>query len=119
MAESVETKRIYVEFGVRNGVFNGIFCGLFGGLIFAIVAARKTSERLFETFRKLVVRVAAGQISGVITTALAFSTFKLTEAQLSGLPISIKKYSDGYLLLLLATILMICGAIAGAIFKRD
>lgn len=119
LGESAEVKLIVAKFGVNAGVVIGGFSGVFGLIIFAIVAAKSKSEQFFGPLQNFLGCVTSGQVIGIVTAVAITLVFQLANAYLYHRALSAGIYSNAFLILLGTTALMIGGAIAAAIFKRD
>ena len=101
------------------GVILGAMCGVIGVLIFGVAAFRSAPGRLFAPFLQLRGRVALGQFLGTVDALSFFFAVEWAKSQLQnqsfgqGIAEDLKWIQWG------APALMVCGAIAGALSKRD
>ena len=108
----------------RYDLFNvsvlfGISVGLIlGALIFGIAAGKSAPGRLFAPLKELAWRVSLGQLVGIAGAASSFYAFEAVKATLNNESFAYSASLDMAGLLFGAPVLMICGAIAGALSKR-
>ena len=107
--------RIYIEGGIMVGILSGIF----GSLICGIFAFYESPNLQIRGLIPLVSRIAFGQILGTFCTTTAFFAYELAKHQLVGGRFIFILVQDESIILLGAPALMICGAIAGALWKSD
>ena len=108
---------VYARMGARLGIHSGAVCGVFGVFIFGVAAFRAPGE-FFAPLRALGGRVALGQVLGTLGAASSFFLFEFLVAQLPGQNFALNVFRDAFVLSLAAPVVMLCGAIAGALSKR-
>ena len=100
--------------------FIGFVAGLtFGTLIFATHAFRAPPGHLFEPFCGIVAGVLCGQFVGALAFSSSFYLIEFARALLTKRFIASLLLEDLIFAYVGAPALMICGAIAGALSKRD
>ncbi len=105
--------------GLNVGIGGGFSLGFFIGLVlFVIAAARTKPGRTFEPLRAIFWRVAIGIIAGVVGFCSLFLAVEWALSNLAGKSFYIKAVSGSGWLLYGTLVMMICGAIAGALSKR-
>ena len=119
MGQFTDVKLLYIRAGIRIGGATGIFSGFFGAVIFAIITFVSGPGRCFEPLQKSVPRVATGQVSGILVAGIIFSALDLVKARQAEIRFGDEIYSHAFNILLSAFILMICGAIVGALWKGN
>ena len=97
------------------GLFGG---GLAGAIIFGIAAFKAAPGRFSEPLRAIIGRVVLGQIVGTVGALSFFFAVGLAMFRFPTLRQSLIDYGDWEWIQYGAPILMICGAIAGALSKR-
>ena len=98
----------------------GLLLGLLVGTpIFAIVAARAQPGRTFEPLRALGGRVIVGLIAGTLGFCSLFLGVEWARATLTSQSFYLVAFEDLKWLFMGVPALMICGAIAGVLSKRD
>ena len=97
----------------------GFASGIMGAFIFAIAAWRTTPGHLLSPFYELKLRVFLGQVLGTFLVCISFFSFVFIKMKLQNINLAYSTGYDGVYLLFGAPILMICGAIAAALTKRD
>ena len=102
-------------FGATLGLVNGI-AGLF---IFAIAAWRAAPSHFLMPFHDLKRRVFLGQALATLIACASSVVFGIIKSNLQNIAFADELINEGHYLLVGAPILMICGAIAGALSKRD
>ena len=105
--------------GVPIGVVVGAMCGVAGIFIHLFPALRAESGEFWQPFFDLTARVAFGQFWGTVSACTAYLTFEFIFSRIRGIPFSSGISEDMLIFAVIAPTLMICGAIASAIFKRD
>ena len=105
-----ETRHIYRDAGARIGALAGFVTG---ALLFGRLASK--GEQIQVRF----VNVVVGQVAGVAAFSLIFYAFEVIKSWLLGKELILGLDSDATWLLYGAPALMICGAIAGALSKRN
>ena len=108
----------YAADGADAGVALGAGSGIVGALIFGL-AALQSAPRIFAPVRALFWRVALGQFLGVVGAATFFALYEYLNARWHGQRLASNVLQDVSLILWGAPVLMICGAIAAALTKRD
>ena len=94
-------------------------CGVAGIFIYFIAAIFVEQGKFWEPFLTLITRVTFGQLGGTLLAVTIFLTFELLRSRFNTFEFSNKVSNDVMIPFVAAPILMILGAIAGAIFKRD
>ena len=97
----------------------GFASGIVGAFIFGVAAWRAKPSQLLTPFYELRRRVFLGQMTGTLLACVSFFSFVVIKMNLQNITLGDSIGYDGIYLLLGAPILMICGAIAGALTKRD
>ncbi len=105
--------------GVPIGAIVGAVCGIAGIFIHLFPALRAESGEFWEPFFDLTARVSWGQMWGTIAACTAFIVIELVRSQFNNVGFSDNISEDFLIFAFAAPASMICGAIAGAIFKRD
>ena len=101
------------------GATLGLASGIVGLFIFAIAAWRATPNHFLMPFRELKRRVFLGQALATLLVCASFVVFEFLKSNLQNISFAAQLINEGHYLLVGAPILMICGAIAGALSKRD
>ena len=101
--------------GAYLGSFGG-FVGLFAGAVAALGGKPDTSVL---PPRDLLRNIALGQLAGTLGAVSSYLIFALAVAQFNGEPFVGTVEDHLELIIYGAPILMICGAIAGALWKRE
>lgn len=117
LLESGLSERSFIGFPI--GAIVGAFCGIAGIFIYIIPALRAEPGEFWEPFLDLKARVSWGQIWGTTAACTAFITSELVRSLFNQARFSDNIGEDMLLFAFSAPILMIFGAIASAIFKRD
>lgn len=103
----------YIGFGL------GALSGVCGVIIFGIAAFKIPSHRGLAPLRFLAARVIVGQVVGTIGAVTFFLFVETAKTRALGQPLSQGISEDLLWILFGAPILMICGAIAGALSQRE
>lgn len=102
------------------GFQRGLVCAILSSIfIFGIAAFKENKQTVFDVMREISIRVIVGQFCG---TCGAISTFLVVEfclAHIQNAPFDQSVNEHAPIFLWASPILMICGAIAGALSKRD
>lgn len=101
------------------GALVGVACGSIGFFIHLLPALFAPPDEFWKPFFDLTPRVAWGQFWGTLIAVTAFFAFERVDSIIHGVSFAKTFQEDGIYIVLFAPILMICGAIADAIFKRD
>ena len=101
------------------GATLGLVSGVIGIFIFAIAAWSAAVGPLLMPFCELKQRVFLGQLLGTLLASASFFVFEFLKSNLQNVAFADELKNEGHYLLLGAPISMICGAIAGALTKRD
>ena len=101
------------------GILVGMACGVAGVLIHLAAALVAEPGEFWEPFFNLTASVSLGQMWGTIAAIAAFVAFELIDSQIHQASFSTTVGEDVIFFCFFAPALMICGAIAGAIWKRD
>ncbi len=109
----------YGFFGAFIGAKVGAFDGIVGVFLFAIATIRAKPGRLLKPFSALIGRVITGQITGTMGALTSFMIFEFVKTLIISRGFSQNVFDDLLWILFGTPILMICGAIAGALTKRD
>ena len=109
---------VYARQGAQMGVYLGVVSGVVGVLVFGIAALKAAPGELFAPLRALGGRVALGQVLGTLGAATFFFLFEAVQSHLQSQPFGFKVFGGAILIMFGAPVLMICGAIAGALSKR-
>ena len=105
--------------GAWVGARLGVWSGLIGALAGAVAAWGDNSTRPMATLRALLNRVALGQLLATLGAVSSYLLLALVIAQLNAQPFIDTVEDNLELAIIGVPITMICGAIAGAIWKRD
>ena len=105
--------------GGTIGAAIGAATGVVGILIYAIAVMGEPPGDLFEPFFDITARIAFGQVWGTIAACSTFLAFELVRSLFTDAGFSNNVGDDAPLMMLVAPILMICGATISVIFKRD
>ena len=103
--------------GAFFGVPMGLLSGIPGSLIYAVAAARAEPGDALQPMKEIKDRVAIGQLLGTVGAASSFAMVELFRIYAQRITNS-QGIDDSLLFMLIAPALMICGAIAGALWKR-
>ena len=107
-------------FGIAfYGALAGIACGFVGILVHLIAALTAPPDDFWQPFFDLTPRVAWGQLWGTVVAITAFYGFELVSSQIHRQNFVTTARGDGSFLILFAPAMMIFGAIAAAVLKRD
>ena len=109
----------YLRLYAQGGVMVGVLSGVFGAMICGTFAFYEKPERATNLLIALIGRVAVGQVLGVLGATTAFFAYELVRRQFVDERLIFLITGDEQFLLLGAPALMICGAIAAALTKRD
>ena len=101
------------------GIGYGFASGVMGAFIYAVAAARSQPGQLCQPFHDLQRAVTMGQCVGELGACTSFLAFELLKAEAQNIPFGVGISRDIGYFFFGAPALMICGAIAGALFKRD
>ncbi len=101
------------------GILVGVACGVAGVLIHLVAAVVAKPGEFWEPSFNLTASVSLGQVWGTVAAIAAFVAFELIDSQIHQASFSTTVGEDVTFFCLFAPIIMICGAIAGAIWKRD
>ena len=104
--------------GAFLGAFLGAWSGFVGALAGAVAALGDNSTRPLATLRALLNRVALGQLLATLGAVSSYLLLALAIAQIKGDPFIGTVEDNLELAIYGAPITMICGAIAGALWKR-
>ncbi len=104
--------------GAESGVLMGVISGIVGCFIFGI-AALKISPTFFMPLHDFWARVSLGQFLGALSAGATFLIYEYINARVQGQRLAQNVLADLPLITYSAPILMICGAIAAALTKRD
>ena len=116
----VAAKDLEYAFAVAAyGAMVGAICGVVGVFIHFIVAATARPEKPWRGFVRLTARIAIGQLLGTLGIITAFLAFNLISSQINNESFSRAVNENWVFIMYSAPALMIIGAIAGAVFKRD
>lgn len=96
----------------------GTLSALLGAIIFAIVTARTKPGGLFEPLQSLIGRVLLGQIAGTVGFCSLFLSVEAARAATTNQQFAMLASDDLVWLIIGPLVLMVCGAIAGALSKR-
>ena len=110
-----ETAFVGGYIGIVLGAASGALAGLF---IFGIAAARAGPGKTLQPLRALFKGVSLGQLAGTLSAATAFWAFEFVSGLIFNQPWDYGASADVFWVLLGAPLLMMCGAIAGALWKR-
>ena len=107
--------------GARTGLIIG---GLAGAVIFGVAAFQAPPDRFFAPLGALIGRVALGQVVATLAALICFGAIEAFRIQVQGqslLNVTTGSFNNVYLNATSfgAPIVMTCGAIAGALTKRD
>ena len=105
--------------GAIIGAKIGASSGIAGIVLFAIAAIRAMPGQLLEPFDVLFGRVICGQALGTIGALTSFVAFELAKTSINHRGFTLNSFDDSKWIIYGAPTLMICGAIAGALSKRD
>ena len=101
------------------GATLGLVSGIVGPFIFAVAAWRVVPSRFLMPFHKLKWRVFTGQALATLLACASFAVFGILKSNLQNMAFADQIKNEGHFLLVGAPFLMICGAIFGALTKRD
>ena len=101
------------------GVIVGIICGVAGILIHFVGAACSRPDPFWQPFFDLTARVTWGQLCGTVLAITSFLIFEFIDARVKRASFGTTLREDAIFFCFFAPALMICGAIAGALWKRD
>ena len=96
-----------------------LFNAAAGALIFVVATLKSAPGEIIAPVRALLGRVVLGQIAGTLITGSAFLAFAIVKAQFQPLLFATSVVYDAFLLTKFAPLIVACGAIAGALIKRD
>ena len=99
--------------GILIGAIAGFTCGIAGIFIHLFPAMKAKPGDFWEPFFDLAAPIAFGQFWGTVVACAAYLAIELIASQFGGFDENLPLFSVG------APILMIIGAIAAAVFKRD
>lgn len=113
--------------GALNGAFDlaaygaivGVACGILSVPVHGFYALFAPPDEFLQPCFDLIPRLAFGQLWGTIIALTGFFALELVSSQTHTISFALKVREDGLLIILFAPALMILGAIAAAIFKRD
>ena len=105
--------------GVPFGAIVGFVCGIAGIFIHLFPALKAEPGDFWEPFFDLTAPIAFGQFWGTVGACTAYLAFELIAAPIRGTSLSTGVSEDMLIFAFGASILMICGAIASAILRRD
>lgn len=108
--------RLLPPTGIGAGFFGG---GFVGASIFVLAASKAPPGRFFAPLSALIGRVALGQIAGTLGALTFFAAVEAFKIQLQNQSLLRVMNGDAKFIALGAPALMICGAIAGALSKRE
>lgn len=105
---------------IRSSMIGGfaLLAGLLSALIFIVVTVRAQPGQTFAPLQSLVGRVLLGQIVGTIGFCSLFLSVEFARSIGANPPFYTLAMDDLLWLLFGAPVLMLCGAIAGALSKR-
>ena len=109
---------VYAAQGARLGVSLGMVSGLAGAVIFGVATLKAGPGRFWRPLQELAMRVAWGQIAATLATGSGYLIFAWINAHAQGQRFAIHVSGNVLPLLLGAPLLMIGGAIIGALSKR-
>ncbi len=104
--------------GAFAGVYLGVWSGLIGAIVGAVAALGDNSTRPLATLRALLSRVALGQLLATLGAVSSYLLLALVIAQIKGDPFTGTVEDNLELAIYGVPITMVCGAIAGALWKR-
>ena len=90
-----------------------------GALIFVIATLKSAPGEIIAPVRALLGRVILGQLAGTLLACSAFLAFEILKAQTQPLSLAKSIGYDAFMLTWFGPPIMACGAIAGALTKRD
>ena len=105
--------------GAFAGAEMGALSGIIGAVLFALATVRATPGQILAPLKALIGRVTLGQIFGTSGAFTSFMAFELVKTLINHQGLASNIFDDLVWILYGAPILMICGAIAGALSKRD
>lgn len=105
--------------GVYGGALVGVACGSVGFVIHLLPALPAPPGEFWQPFYDLTPRVAWGQFWGTILAITSFFAFEWVYALIHNVSFAKTFQGNEIFIALVAPALMILGAIAAAIFKRD
>ena len=105
--------------GVPIGAIVGFVCGIAGLFIHLFSALKAEPGEFWQPFFDLTAPVSFGQFWGTVGACTAYLAFELLAALIRDTSFSAGVSEDMLLFAFGAPTIMICGAIAAAIFKRD
>ena len=107
-------------FGVAYfGALVGAASGVVGLVIHLLAALPAPPGEFWKPFFDLTARVSWGQMWGTFLAITSFFAFELADSLVHNVSFAKTSQQDGIFIILFAPALMILGAVAGAIFKRD
>ena len=106
-------------YGALIGGGVGLSSGVVGALIYAVASASTQSATILQPYLNLRGRVGWGQVFGTGSAYFCYLIFVLSRTQLKGAVSSEVALNDAGIFMFVAPAMMIVGAIAGAVFKRD
>lgn len=107
----------FIVLGFIIGAAWGAWSGIVGAIIFGVAASKAKPGRFFAPLA-LIKRVALGQLLGTLGALSSYLVFALAVAQFNGDPFIGTVEDHLELAMFGAPITMVCGAIAGALWKR-
>ncbi len=108
-----------MQHGFRLSSFGSAIGFVLGLLIFGIAAVKTPPGRLFAPLQRFVGRVALGQLLGTLGALSFFAVLVVAKAQLQNQSLAKTVSADLIFIAFGVPITMICGAIAGALSKRE
>lgn len=107
----------FLAIGLCFGLFLGTWSGILGAVIGGVAALTARPGRLFAPLT-IIKRVALGQLFRTLGALSSYLVFALVMAQLNAQPFIWAVEESLFWALIGVPILMNCGAIAGALWKR-
>ena len=101
------------------GAETGALSGIIGAVLFAIATIRAMPGRILAPLNALIGHITWGQIFGTASAFTSFMAFELVKTLINHQGLAPNIFDDLVWILYGAPLLMICGAIAAALTKRD
>ena len=107
----------FLGLGLFLGFYLGAWSGIFGALVGGVAASSAPTNRTFAPLA-IFKRVALGQLLGTLAALSSYLILALAIAQFNGDPFVGTVEDNLELAIYAVPVLMNCGAIAGALWKR-